>query len=291
VVETSDLKEKCPSTEDNTVLTLLVDKGVRAIKPKQRVIAVNNIAKFFGLPYVSCPKWKDLADRVLFQSAFTLKPQLEKDDITDSSVVLAGPGNLHSRSSKLTSLIQVPVGCDGRLWLQTAPLVHQLKQQARDGTITEVIGLPVVGWRVKTETRPVLRSKRQIDDYGSGDYEDYYDDNYDDEEYEDEDDVGAPTKAVTPPTTTMTPTPTHPHRHHHGEALNPEEIDPVSTRASTGPINFIRTCPDYKRPSSPVNFSESRPNGTHNSPSSTRNTSANNVDYYDHHNYYNDHHD
>lgn len=92
-----------------------------------------------------------------------LKPQLHPDDINDSSVVLAGPGNLKSRASKSTSLIQVTVGCEGRLWLATAPMVHQLKQQARDGTISEVMRLPLVGWRVKTETRPLIREKRQDD--------------------------------------------------------------------------------------------------------------------------------
>lgn len=45
--------EKCQKDEDNTVLTLLIDKNIRAIKPKQRVLAVINFAKFFGLPYVS----------------------------------------------------------------------------------------------------------------------------------------------------------------------------------------------------------------------------------------------
>lgn len=45
--------EKCQQNEDNTVLTLLLDKNIKAIKPKQRIIAINNIAKFFGLPYVS----------------------------------------------------------------------------------------------------------------------------------------------------------------------------------------------------------------------------------------------
>lgn len=56
VVETNDDSStmgKCPPNEDHTILTLLLDKNIRAIKPKQRVIAVNNIAKFFGLPYVS----------------------------------------------------------------------------------------------------------------------------------------------------------------------------------------------------------------------------------------------
>lgn len=45
--------EKCQKDEDNTILTLLLDKNIRAIKPKQRVIAFINFAKFFGLPYVS----------------------------------------------------------------------------------------------------------------------------------------------------------------------------------------------------------------------------------------------
>lgn len=84
--------------------------------------------------------------------------------------MLAGPGNLHSKVSKMTSLVQVPVGCNGHLWSSTAPIVHQLKQQARDGTIAEVLRLPLIGWRVKTEAKPTLRAKRQassgIEDYG-----------------------------------------------------------------------------------------------------------------------------
>lgn len=174
------------------------------------------------------------------QSAFKLSALTEADDITDSSVVLAGPGNLHSRSSKQTSMLQLIVGCDGRLWVETAPLVHQLKQQARDGTISEVMQLPLIGWRVKTETRPALRNKREVDDYGSGDYD--YDDQYD--EYDDEDiaDNEKPvekakvsTKATTTTavistpsteatTTSSTTTESHPHRHHHGE-LKPLEPD------------------------------------------------------------------
>lgn len=45
--------DKCPSTEDSTILTLIIDKAVRAIKPKQRIIAINNVAKFLGISYVS----------------------------------------------------------------------------------------------------------------------------------------------------------------------------------------------------------------------------------------------
>lgn len=187
------------------------------------------------------------------QSAFKLTAEKEKDDITDSSVILAGPGNLQTRSSKQLSLIEVTVGCDGRLWLDTAPLVHQLKQQARDGTISEVLQLPLIGWRVKSNTEPIFRNKRQaVDDYGSGDYE-YYDEEYS-EDY-DEDAIGENTPKTTPSTTTPTTTtlrppviselPTsvasdvHPHRHHHGELkpviedFKPAVTDPIVPQESS----------------------------------------------------------
>ncbi|KAF5283842.1 hypothetical protein FQA39_LY04662 [Lamprigera yunnana] len=243
--------DKCPSTEDSTVLTLIIDKSIKAIKPKQRIIAINNIAKFFGMPY----------------SAFILKPQVELDDITDSSVVLAGPGNARTKTSKDTSFIQVTVGCEGRLWLNSAPIVHQLKQQARDGTISEVIRLPLIGWRVKTESRSLLREKRSDDGnnrksfdiqligffLGSGDYEEYY-------EYEDYDEPDKDTdeNMVTTPTTpvlqnthssrnvqeipdrtqevAMTTTgESHPHRHHHGE------IRPIGDSESNIPLQETKS--------------------------------------------------
>ncbi|KAF7273649.1 hypothetical protein GWI33_013649, partial [Rhynchophorus ferrugineus] len=211
VTEPAANSEKCQSNEDETVIVLLIDKNIRAIKPKQRVMAISNLAKFFRLPY----------------SAFTLKPQLQQDDISDSSVILAGPGNVQTRSSKTVSLLKVPVGCEGRLWETTASMVHALKQEARDGTIAEVLRLPILGWRVKTEAKAMTRKKRQmVDDYGSGDYdEENYDDNY--EEYDDSEDLGdletdppipktpvtIPAKPLTTTTTTLAPSSSHPHRH------------------------------------------------------------------------------
>lgn len=85
-----------------------------------------------------------------------LASQTQPDDINDSSVILAGPGNLRSRLSKETSVLSVAVGCEGRIWEKTAPIIHQLKEQARDGTISEVLQLPLIGWRVKTEARSVV---------------------------------------------------------------------------------------------------------------------------------------
>lgn len=39
--------------EDTTVLKLIIDREFNSIDSKQRVISISNIAKFFGLPYVS----------------------------------------------------------------------------------------------------------------------------------------------------------------------------------------------------------------------------------------------
>lgn len=47
------LTKKCSSSEDITLLSILVDKWIESIKPKQRVVAINDISKFFGIPYVS----------------------------------------------------------------------------------------------------------------------------------------------------------------------------------------------------------------------------------------------
>lgn len=45
--------DKCLPNEEHTVLNLLIGKDIKSIKPKQRIVSLNNIAKFLGLPYVS----------------------------------------------------------------------------------------------------------------------------------------------------------------------------------------------------------------------------------------------
>lgn len=54
------------------------------------------------------------------------------------------------------------VGCDGHLWKQHVQLLQQLKQQARDGTLSEVLQQPIVGWHVKTEASSSHRERREV---------------------------------------------------------------------------------------------------------------------------------
>ena len=122
------------------------------------------------------------------------------------------------------------------MWRHQAELLKQLPEQARDGTITEVLQLPVLLWRVKTDASGLLRNRREIagsGDYaGSNDNEDDYDDDddydynntYDDGERGDGD-INDPITEIPPrprvPNASASKgveeEPEHPHRHHHGE--------------------------------------------------------------------------
>lgn len=90
--------------------------------------------------------------------------------------------------------------------------MRQLREQAKDGTLAEVLQQPVLLWRIKTDTSSLLRNRRET---GSGDFatdEDYEDYTYyDEDEDENEDD-----------NETITEQPIErPHRHHHGDKIDP----------------------------------------------------------------------
>ena len=126
------------------------------------------------------------------------------------------------------------MGCDGHLWKHQAALLKQIPEQAKDGTLAEVLQLPVLLWRVKTDAPALERNRR---DTGSGDFTngDDYDGYEDNEDYEDDYDEGddedskdivteASVPAELPHVSSSTGVKVssdteseHPHRHHHGE--------------------------------------------------------------------------
>lgn len=56
----------------------------------------------------------------------------------------------------------VQVGCEGHLWKQYTEMVQGLQQQARDGTLSEVLMQPVVGWHIKTAGTSAHRERREV---------------------------------------------------------------------------------------------------------------------------------
>ncbi|XP_012153966.2 uncharacterized protein LOC100881230 isoform X1 [Megachile rotundata] len=216
-----DGKTHCNEGEEQTLLTILLDTRFDNLSPSMRVNTIDNLAGFLGLHL----------------SSFSMHPQNLKDNM-DSSVVLSGPGNVKHRKEKHLTAIQWQVGCDGRLWKHQTDLVNRLREQAKDGTLAEVMQLPVLLWRVKTESSYLLRNRRETgsgnyegnpDDYSN--YDDDYDDDYDDGEGNDEDGEDSPVQPTIVPETSVprgSLGPEHPHRHHHGEETidwNTDQID------------------------------------------------------------------
>lgn len=224
-------KFKCNAREDATVLIIVLDARFEQLKPKQRVMAIKNLSGFLSLQH-------DL---------FQLQPQNFQEDLLGDTVVLAGPGNVKKRAKRQSTSIQWQVGCEGHLWKQYVELVQQLQQQAHDGTLSEVLMQPVVGWHVKTAGASAHRERREV---GSGDY-DY--DMFDEDEAEEDETVESETEAVPsvhivptmPSPVFPEPTVSHPHRHHHGElepgpsiSILPEVVSSVGNRLPTSPVIY-----------------------------------------------------
>ncbi|KAG8229509.1 hypothetical protein J437_LFUL004915, partial [Ladona fulva] len=247
----------------------------------------------------------------------TLRPQLKEDrpDPGDGSVLAAGHGDALTMGSKRGTVLEWQIGCNGNIWkwketenmekgsavenkekMWNAAQVNgdsvgELRHRAKDGSLSDVLGLPVLGWKVRTggvgritipreppKARPLIRIRREL---GSGDFE-----NGDDEEDEEGDeeftntwepfdgDYGMEEKTVERvPETRIVPTmaspvfaePTavtvgsmgdssHPHRHHHGEGDEDEDEDDYdSDPAIASGRNVLVTSP-VPIPTRPTRF-------------------------------------
>ncbi|XP_053985711.1 dystroglycan 1-like isoform X2 [Hylaeus volcanicus] len=239
-----DGKTHCNEGEDQTILMLLLNARFDDLSPSDRVNTITNLAGFLGLHV----------------SGFSMHPESAKDSSNmDSSVILSGPGNSKHRKEKHFTTVQWQVGCDGHLWRHQTDLVKRLRDQAKDGTLAEVMQHPVLLWRVKTDSNSLLRNRREV---GSGEFDntddyDGYDDDYEYENGGEEDDEGDGEDSQVQPTIvpeTNSPrehfSPEHPHRHHHGEESidwNTEVIDdriPLVNQANTAENAVNRTTTD-----------------------------------------------
>ncbi|XP_047368364.1 dystroglycan 1-like isoform X4 [Vespa velutina] len=236
-VKHKDGKSHCKEGEDQTLLTIFLDVKFENLTPSVKVNAIENLAGFLGL----------------HASAFSMHPQSAKETLNpDSLVIFTGPGNVKYRTERHLTAIQWQVGCDGHLWRHQTNLVKQLRDQAKDGTLAEVLQLPVLSWRVKTDSSFLSRSRREA---GSGDFDadDYEGYDYDDDEYGEDEDGGDDNEAITEPPLQPSFVPNvnsrentewleHPHRHHHGEETldlgqQNEEVDEREIVPSIDPRN------------------------------------------------------
>ncbi|KAJ1524398.1 hypothetical protein ONE63_010898 [Megalurothrips usitatus] len=273
-------KVKCGPGEDPLILSIVMDVRYDHMKPRQRLTTIDNLSGFLSLSH-------DL---------FQLLPQNSHEDIlSEDTIVMAGEGNVKKRKVKQGSVIQWQVGCENQLWPQHTRVVEDLKQQARDGTLAEVLLWPVVGWHIKADSSLANRGRRDAGQHeaGSGNFAE--DGATDDSEAGE---GGVPDSHIVPtmsspvyPGATATPVPfshdmnsitenpsLHHHRHHHGdlesgpgagiqEVDNPvEEFRSNRPGSDTGPLAPYLSSSfgggNYPLPSSPVLYASIMPTPT-----------------------------
>ncbi|XP_069361366.1 dystroglycan 1 isoform X2 [Maniola hyperantus] len=189
----------CYRSENRLELVILIDGAFHRISHRRRIRALMELASFMALD----------------GDEFWMEPY--KSETAQSHVVLmSGPGSTKRRRSEATTAIYFNVGCGEKLWSRHKVLVAGLREQSRDGTLQQLLNLPVLGWRL-IGVKPLPRLKRQSPiDEGSGAYETYddeYDADYSGDDEDDNDDYqidGNPEPVNTEPTdsppTTQTPT-------------------------------------------------------------------------------------
>lgn len=227
-------KSDCDDKEYQTLMTILLDATFENLEPEVRVKAIENLARFMDIQ----------------KSSLSIHPQrnFQKDSSTVTTI-RSGPGNVKHRKEKSSTVIQWRMGCDNHNQKHQQNLIEQLSEQSKDGTLAEVLQLPVLLWRVENdssamEAEAFERNRRETgsgDSTNSDDDYDGYDD--DDENYDDYDDsknvVTEASPATSGPLYASTPSgdkkinteseSEHPHRHHHGE----ETIDLKTTEGMT----------------------------------------------------------
>ncbi|XP_054279195.1 uncharacterized protein LOC128997581 [Macrosteles quadrilineatus] len=247
------LKDGCPPGEDVSTITVVLDKEYSSLSADSKISILTNLAGYLGMP----------RDRL------SLIPHKVEDMLTDSAIS-AGPGNVKRKTSTQSTVVQWQIGCSGKVLPKYSTQVQQIKHDAYDGTLAEVLQLPIVGWHLSvSSTGPPFRHRRQI--FGSGDSEndtedlDLDEDNLDnlpEVSGKNSLDEATPEPRIIPiaaspvfsePSTSVVPSEVHPHRHHHGEV---ESAEPTYTSLLTSPVPFatIMPTPTYD-PERPTAFS------------------------------------
>ncbi|XP_046970531.1 dystroglycan 1 isoform X2 [Vanessa cardui] len=154
----------CIRNENRLVLVILIDGNFHKISSRQRIRALMELASFMALD----------------GDEFWMEPY-KAESAQSHTVLMSGSGTTKRRKSDATTAIYLNVGCGEKLWSRHKVLVAGLREQSRDGTLYQLLRLPVLGWRL-IGIKPLPRLKRQSPlDEGSGAYDTY--DGDDDADY------------------------------------------------------------------------------------------------------------
>ncbi|VVC32541.1 Hypothetical protein CINCED_3A011068 [Cinara cedri] len=137
--------KKCGSNQDSILLCLVIGMNFKSIQPLQRLIALKNLAGFLNLP----------------QDAVLLVPQESVSSWLIDFLKSSERQSHKNHQFNDTSFVLWEVGCGGDIWPEHMDHVRQMQSNAVDGTLSEVLQLPVTSWRLVNSLNP-LRGRRQL---------------------------------------------------------------------------------------------------------------------------------
>ncbi|KAL1463302.1 hypothetical protein WDU94_015065 [Cyamophila willieti] len=141
----SNEKRKCKPAENIAMLSLVIDKALGDIPPKDRVRSLTNLAGFL----------------VLETSQLTMLPQKSQDAKSDRILDSGQVSGVKRKLAHTSTVIMWQVGCEGEIWSEMLSEVERTKRLARDGTLNEVLELPLIGWHIINNINP-FRERRDI---------------------------------------------------------------------------------------------------------------------------------
>ncbi|XP_050422099.1 dystroglycan 1 [Adelges cooleyi] len=155
--------KRCKNNKDSILLCLVIGMNFKSIQPLQRLIALKNLAGFLSLP----------------QDAVLLVPQESVSSWLMDNIVTSERPQHKKHQFNDTSFVLWEVGCGEDIWQEHIDHVRQMQSNAVDGTLSEVLQLPVTSYRLVNSLNP-LRGRRQV----SGTKHDKIAANFDDDDDE-----------------------------------------------------------------------------------------------------------
>ncbi|XP_065206685.1 dystroglycan 1-like [Planococcus citri] len=173
-------KRKCKKGEGVMMITLIINENFDNITPRQKILALRNLAKYLHLP----------VNTLLFLNS--------KENLGSNSETSVFGNEVNEKEEQNTSVITWQIGCKEKIWAEKLQIVEIVENYMKDGTLAERLQLPVLRWQIASSFNP-FRTRRHTeqnnnrlkdddkDDAGLDDDADE-DDEVDDEPELDEDD-------------------------------------------------------------------------------------------------------
>ncbi|XP_058488139.1 dystroglycan [Solea solea] len=133
----------CGNEEPVTVLTVILDADLTKMNSQQRVELLDNMKVFSGVELQQMKILPVVNNRLFDMSAF-----------------MAGPGNA-KKVVENGALLSWKLGCS--LDQNTVPNINSVQAPAKEGTMSAMLGYPVVGWHIANKKPHVpKRVRRQL---------------------------------------------------------------------------------------------------------------------------------